>query len=387
MEALQVREGIESQRALDAMMSKEQEVLRMGAQYRENLKHEAHEHVRFREAQMNEKIQAYQRVIDANHRQSLSSKEQEILELKRQAEEERRIQNDRITQLEQMVQAQMQHNLKLQSMLDSQFAQVRPSPIVETAAMTVTAETHTSSALPDFDCVPPTRKAAPAAPPPNASNPPYPKAPIVFSSHDLETFEKDGIEIVYHDPKYHVPIQVKKESEMARSSTDERLPGGMAASKHSGNPSKEKFNSPAPTHRYSPTELGPDEDYFEPGDDGLPEGDDPGDGGNDDGGSGGNGPPSPPEPNNKPTGDKNKRMPRMDKGGSGPPDGDDGGDDNPDDDDDEKFRRRMIKFLGDMLIKGLMTNPRSKKLILSRFQHSHWQRPIVIGESRHEKQL
>ena len=76
---------------------------------------------------MNEKIQAYQRVIDANHRQSLSSKEQEILELRRAAEEERRVQNERITQLEHMVQVQMQHNLKLQSMLDSQFAQVRPS--------------------------------------------------------------------------------------------------------------------------------------------------------------------------------------------------------------------------------------------------------------------
>ena len=59
---------------------------------------------------MTEKIQAYQSVIDANHRQSLSSKDQEILELKGQAEEERRIQNDRITQLEHMV----QHNLKLQ---------------------------------------------------------------------------------------------------------------------------------------------------------------------------------------------------------------------------------------------------------------------------------
>ena len=177
-EALRVREGIESQRALDAIRIKEQELLNMGAQYKENLKHEAHEHVRFREAQMNEKIQAYQRVIDANHRQSLSSKKQEILELKRQAEEERRIQNDRITQLEHMVQAQMQHNLKLQSMLDSQFAQVRPGPIVETAATTVTAETHTSSTIPDFEYVPPTRKAAPAAPPPKVANPPYPKAPI-----------------------------------------------------------------------------------------------------------------------------------------------------------------------------------------------------------------
>ena len=361
-EALRVREGIESQRALDAIRIKEQELLNMGAQYKENLKHEAHEHVRFREAQMNEKIQAYRRVIDANHRQSLSSKEQEILELKRQAEEERRVQNDRITQLEQMVQAQMQHNLKLQSMLDSQFAQVRPSPIVETAAMTVTAEAHTSSTIPDFDYVPPTRKAAPAAPPPSVTNPPYPKAPIVFTSHDLETFEKDGIEVVYHDPRYQVPIQVKKESDIARSSTDERLPGGTATSKHSGNPSREKFNSPAPTHRYSPTELGPNDlDYFEPGDDGLPDGDDPGDGGDDDGGNGGNGPPSPPEPNNEPTGDKNKRVPRKDKGGSGPPGGDDGGDDNPDEDDDEKFRRRMIKFLGGYVDQRTDDKPKVKE--------------------------
>ena len=316
-EALRVREGIESQRALDAIRVKEQELLNMGAQYKENLKHEAHEHVRFREAQMNEKIQAYQRVIDANLRQSLSSKEQEILELKRQAEEDRRIQNDRITQLEHMVQAQMQHNLKLQSMLDSQFAQVRPSPVVETAAMTVTAEAHTSSTIPDFEYVPPTRKAAPAAPPPKVANPPYPKAPIEFSSPDLDTFERDGIEIIYHDPKYKTPIHVKKEPGIARSSNDERLPGGTAATRRSGIPPNEKINSPAPTHLYSPTELGP-EDYFDPGDDdGPPDGDDPGDGGDGNGGDGGNGPP-PPDPNEKPTGDRNKKVPRNDKGGSGP---------------------------------------------------------------------
>ena len=180
-EALRVREGIESQRALDAIRIKEQELLNMGAQYKENLKHEAHEHVRFQEAQMTEKIQAYQPVIDANHRQSLSSKEQEILELKRQAEEERRVQNDRITQLEQMVQAQMQHNLKLQSMLDSQFAQARPNPVVETAAMTTTAETFTSSAHPGYEFVPPTRKAVPVAPPPNVNMPPTPKASCLYS--------------------------------------------------------------------------------------------------------------------------------------------------------------------------------------------------------------
>ena len=167
--------------------------------------------------------------------------------------------------------------------------------------MTTTAETFASPALPSFEFVPPTRKAAPSAPPPSVTMPPNPKAPITFTSPDIETLENDGIEIVYHDPKYRVPIYVKKESDIARSSTDERPPEGVAASKRSGIPSKGKNNSPAPTNRYSPTELGPDDmDYFEPGDDDVPDGHDPGDGGDDDGGDGGGGPPSPPEPHNKP---------------------------------------------------------------------------------------
>ena len=348
VEDLRVREGVESQRALDALMSKERDMLRMGAQYRENLQHEAHEHVRFQEAQMNEKIQAYQRVIDANHRQSLSSKEHEILELKRQAEEERRIQNDRITQLEQMVQAQMQHNLKLQSMLDSQFAQARPSAVVETAAMTTTTETHTSSAFPTFEYVTPTRKAAPAAPPPKVANPPNPKNPIVPNSPNVESLDGDDIEIVYHDPKYKTPIQVKRESEDARSSVDGRPPGGAATGRRRGIPPMGTGNSPAPTNEYAPTELGPDEmNYFEPGDDGGDGGSFPGDGGNGDGGDWGGDPTSPPEPIKKPEGNKDNKNPRKNKGGSGPPDGDDdGGDGNDEDEDDEKFRRRMIKFLG-----------------------------------------
>ena len=361
VEALRAREGMESQRALDAMRSREQEVLRLGAQYRENLKHEAHEHVRFQEAQMSEKIQAYQRVIDANHRQSLSSKEQEILELKRQAEEDRRVQNDRITQLEQMVQAQMQHNLKLQSMLDSQFAQARPSQIVEAAAMTTTAETFTTSSHPSYEFVPPARKAVPVAPPPNVNMPPTPKAPVVFTPQNVETPEA---EIIYHDPKYRVRIHVKKESDVARSTNNERPPEGAAASKRSGIPSTGKIGSAAPANRYSPTELGPDEmDYFEPGDGYVPDGQDPGDGGDDDGGNGGGGPPTPPDPHNKhnkPEGDQNNKLPRKKKGGSGPPDGDDGDGDDPDDDD-EKFRRRMIKFLGGFVDQKKDDKPKVKE--------------------------
>ena len=55
MEALRVREGIENQRALDAVNAKQQELFQMGIKYKENVKHEAHEHVRFQEAQMHEK--------------------------------------------------------------------------------------------------------------------------------------------------------------------------------------------------------------------------------------------------------------------------------------------------------------------------------------------
>ena len=118
-------------------MSNEHEMHKVGTRLRESFQHEAQEHVRLQEAQMKQKIHEYQMVIDANHRQSLSSKDREILEIKRQAEEDRRIQNDRINQLEQLVQSQMQHNLKLQSMIDSQFAQARPPPIVETASTTI----------------------------------------------------------------------------------------------------------------------------------------------------------------------------------------------------------------------------------------------------------
>ena len=89
----------------------------------------------------------------------------------------------------------------------------------------------------------------------------------------------------------------------------------------------------------------------------------------------------------KPEGDKNNKVPRKNKGGSGPPDGDDEGGDDPDDDD-EKFRRRMIKFFGGFVVtKRMMTSPKSRRLTQSRSQRFLWQKPIVIGESKQEKQL
>ena len=138
---------------------------------------------------------------------------------------------------------------------------------------------------------------------------------------------------------------MKKESDVARSSVEERPLGGEAATRRPDYRPTDNVNSPAPTHQYAPAELGPDEvDYFEPGGDDGPDGDDPGDGGDGNGGNGGGGPPSPPD--DKPEGDKNRKIPRKNRSGPNPPDGGDDGYDDPDDDDDEKFRRRMIKFLG-----------------------------------------
>ena len=277
--------------------------------------------MKLQDAQMNEKNQAYQRVIDANHRQSLSSKEQEILELKRQAEEERRIQNDRITQLEQMVQSQMQHNLKLQSMLDSQFAQARPPPVVETAAMTATAEAFTSSAT-GSEYVRPTSKATPAAPPPKMNFPPAPTVPVAFGLSMGRTLdEEEEVEITYLDPKYSKgPVPVKKEPGITRSSNSTRPPGGVASNLFDGVNFNQRGNSPVPNQRYSPSGSGPDENnFYDPGDDDAPHGNDPGDGGNGNGGGGGR-PPTPPDPNDGNSGDKGRKVPKGNKpkGGSGP---------------------------------------------------------------------
>lgn len=78
MEVFRARENLEYQKARAAIRSNEDAMNREGFHFRETSKHEAQEHVRLQEAQTKEKVQAYQRVTDANHRQSMSSKEQEI---------------------------------------------------------------------------------------------------------------------------------------------------------------------------------------------------------------------------------------------------------------------------------------------------------------------
>ena len=70
-EALQMREAQEINQA--RMFLRENE---------ENIKSEAVQHVRAHEAQCTEKVQAYQRILDANLRQSMATKESEIERLR-----------------------------------------------------------------------------------------------------------------------------------------------------------------------------------------------------------------------------------------------------------------------------------------------------------------
>ena len=185
--------------------------------------------------------------IIASH---FSSKEQEVLDLKRQAEEERRIQNDRITQLEQMVQAQMQHNLKIQSMLDSQLPRrVRFRSLLQRLSHHPQQGPNLSDRL---------QREPPAAPPPKTNFPPNPKVPTVFApSLGRALDEDDEIEIVYHNPKYN---PVKKEPGITGSSNASRPPGGAASNLSGGS----RSSSPVPTQRYSPTDLGADDmDFYD----------------------------------------------------------------------------------------------------------------------------
>ena len=164
-----------------------------------------------------------------------------------------------------MVQSQMQHNLKLQSMLDSQFAQARPPPIVETAAMTTPAETFTS-----------TTKATPITLPPQAHQRRTPTVPVVFGPSNDKGSEdvEDEVEIVYLDLKYSKgPVHVKIEPSTGKTLKPSRPPGGVAASLFAseGVLYVGGDNSPAPTQNYSPTDLGAEDmEHYEPGDGDFP---------------------------------------------------------------------------------------------------------------------
>eukprot|EP00435_Cladocopium_sp_Y103_P062131 s659_g23.t1 len=89
----------------------------------ENIKSEAAQHVLAHEAQCKVKVEAYQRILDANLRQSMATKDGEIAQLRKEAMERDRVQEERIKKLEELLMQQSLQNQKLQSLLDSQLAE------------------------------------------------------------------------------------------------------------------------------------------------------------------------------------------------------------------------------------------------------------------------
>ena len=170
-EALQMREAQEIYQA--RMFLRENE---------ENIKSEAVQRVRAHEAQCTEKVQAYQRILDANLRQSMATKESEIERLRSQAAEKERAQEERIKRLEELVMQQSLHNQKLQSMLDSQLSQPPPIQVAETATLTMTAEPYVLSApIPACTVGSPATSVHPSHDLINAEtvNPPYTAPPML----------------------------------------------------------------------------------------------------------------------------------------------------------------------------------------------------------------
>jgi hypothetical protein len=74
-------------------------------------------------AQCKVRVEAYQRILDANLQQSMAMQESELAILRNQAAEEEHVQEERIRKLEELVMHQSLHNQKLQSMLDSKLSQ------------------------------------------------------------------------------------------------------------------------------------------------------------------------------------------------------------------------------------------------------------------------
>ena len=80
----------------------------------ENIKSEAVQHLRAHEAQCQVKVEAYQRILDANLRQSMATKDNELTLSRNQAAEKENVQEERIKKLEELVMQQSLQNQKLQ---------------------------------------------------------------------------------------------------------------------------------------------------------------------------------------------------------------------------------------------------------------------------------
>ena len=326
-EALQMREAQEINQA--RMFLRENE---------ENIKSEAVQHVRAHEAQCTEKVQAYQRILDANLRQSMATKECEIERLRSQAAEKERAQEERIKRLEELVMQQSLHNQKLQSMLDSQLSQPPPVQVVETATLTRTAEPYVISApIPACTVGSPATSVHPSLDPFNAEtvNPPYTAPPMLAGPYAGNTDGEVEEMVIGRIPVGGINITYCKKAEKG-STPGPSNQGPMNSASGDHTPMSGR------TVQYGVTghkpNKGPNDGNNSGGNgNGGPGGGDDGDDGDDHDGS------PVPSPSPMPEARKKKDKKKASGGDGG------GGGDDPDkdsDDSDEKFVRRMKKFLG-----------------------------------------
>ena len=326
-EALHIREAQEINQA--RMFLRENE---------ENIKSEAVQHVRAHEAQCKEKVEAYQRILDANLRQSMATKESEIERLRSQAAEKERVQEERIKRPEELVMQQSLHNQKLQSMLDSQLSQPPPVQVVETATLTRMAEPYVVSApIPACTVDPPVASEHPFTDPFDVEvvPPPYAPPPMLAGPYASNTdgatedmvsgrIPAGGINITYCKQAESGSVPGPSHSVPLNNASGDQPPMSGRTVPYGGSGRKP---SKGPNNGNDPGGNG----------DGGPGGGDDGDDGDEHDGS--------PVPSPSPAPNVNKKKDKK----KAPGDGGGGGDDDPDkdsDDSDEKFVRCMKKFLG-----------------------------------------
>ena len=344
-EALQMREAQEINQA--RMFLRENE---------ENIKSEAVQHVRAHEAQCTEKVQAYQRILDANLRQSMATKESEIEHLRNLAAEKERVQEERIKRLEELVMQQSLHNQKLQSMLDSQLSQPPPVQVVETATLTRMAEPFVISApIPACTVDPPTASEHLFHDPSNVEivPPPYVPPPMLAGPYASNTDGEADEMVAGRIPVGGINITYCKRAE---SNPNPSPLHGFPLNNASGDHTPMSGHTVPYGGSGRKPNKGPNEGNNHRGDGGN------GPGGGDDGDDGDDHDGSPvPSPSPMPEVNKKKDKKKASGGGGG------GGDDDPDkdsEDSDDKFVRRRKKFLGVVSTKVvMMRNPRSRKQI------------------------
>ena len=195
-EALRHREQEELMRAREVMSSE-------AMQMRELVTREAEDEIYRQQQSANATVEDYKRVMDRNLRQSISSKEHELIQLREEALIREQRQNAEIQDLRNLVQQQAAANEKLQQMLQQSLRIPANANVVETATVmddktrTSPIDTQTAKAIPS---VPPPGLTVPSIPNIHGFNPGIPQASIPMSNP-----------VIVRDPITGNPILVSKD--------------------------------------------------------------------------------------------------------------------------------------------------------------------------------